>query len=136
MDEPTELALKEIALLVGVGQEMYDMAITFRNYQELDIRAATPHAEAVTRFVTRAAKRLVEGMVRRGDKRAHALLEARHASVKELIRAIASAQVLSDMEVEAMRKINISGNFIKLRILAPLQGLDWPSITPPSQEEW
>jgi len=103
MDEMTNLTMKEVALLVGVGQEMYDMADTFRNFQELDLEAAKPHAGAVIHFVKRATKLLLLAMVHRKDKRALAFMEARHICAKELKQAVSHAQHLSDMEADAMR---------------------------------
>lgn len=125
MDAWTNLALKEVALLVSVAQEMHGMADTFRNSQELDMEAARPHAGAVVYFAKRASKRLLDAMVHGSRKRAQALTRARHLCVKELVKAIAHAQTLSDMEAEAMRQVGGAGNFIQLKILLPLQSLDW-----------
>lgn len=121
----TDSALKEIALLVGVGQEMYDMADTFRNSQELDMEAAKPHAGAVIHFVKRATKLLLLAMVHGSRKRYAAITEARHICAKELKQAVAHAQHLSDMEADAMRQIGGAGNYIKVKILVPLQSLEW-----------
>ena len=128
MDETTNSALKEVALLVCVGQDMYDMADTFRNSQELDLEAAKPHAGAVVHFAKRAATLLLDAMLHRSDRRAHALAEARHICVRELTQAIAHAETLSNMEAEAMRQVGGAGNFIQFKILSPLQSLGWQSI--------